>query len=345
MNRTRTPHSLADWLAALEGAGWDGKRAGSEWAGPCPKCGGTDRFHVRAGRSAEVVAGCRHGCTFADLARAVHGNGPRAGAGLPPWRNRPRTRPKTRPKAPKPLEAPKTRNGGGTPDFAALAEEVEEALTLGKRARAWIEARHLDPERLEGAGWRSSTGIEGRALLAEHGAALPQLIRRAESLLWLPVWDADGRPASYRARPLDIGGVGTRTLPGDKGRIYGAEAWCAPPGEVLHVAEGETDREALIEAGALWAVGLPGAGALHGAVVDLARAVEPSRVCPWFDGDRPGKWAAAALAGKLTAAGIAVRRWHFPPGMDCGDAWRQNPTALAAKVREMEDPNPRSEAA
>ena len=294
-----------------------------------------------------------------------------------PGRNGPEADPWAVRRPPKPLEAPKTRNGGGdprsgpipgdpaengahraterrkpdppkgrgTPDFAALAEAIEARLTLGKRARAWIEARHLDPERLEGAGWRSSTGIEGRALLAEHGAALPQLIRRAESLLWLPVWDADGRPASYRARPLDIGGVGTRTLPGDKGRIYGAEAWCAPPGEVLHVAEGETDREALIEAGALWAVGLPGAGALHGAVVDLARAVEPSRVCPWFDGDRPGKWAAAALAGKLTAAGIAVRRWHFPPGMDCGDAWRQNPTALAAKVREMEDPNPRSEAA
>ena len=44
-----------DWTGRL-----DLRRVGSEWVGPCPVCGGTDRFHVRRGQRGAVV-GCR-GC-------------------------------------------------------------------------------------------------------------------------------------------------------------------------------------------------------------------------------------------------------------------------------------------
>ena len=37
------------------------KRKGSEWVGPCPLCGGDDRFHVRAGQNGDALVGCR-GC-------------------------------------------------------------------------------------------------------------------------------------------------------------------------------------------------------------------------------------------------------------------------------------------
>lgn len=49
----RAPKTLADFVEA-----WPHLRqVGSEWVGPCPSCGGTDRFHVRSGSGATF--GCR----------------------------------------------------------------------------------------------------------------------------------------------------------------------------------------------------------------------------------------------------------------------------------------------
>ena len=51
------------------------RRVGSEFKGPCPICGGTDRFHVKAGRSADFLMHCRHGCQYSDLARELENRG------------------------------------------------------------------------------------------------------------------------------------------------------------------------------------------------------------------------------------------------------------------------------
>ena len=60
------------------------KRTGSgSWNGPCPLCGGRDRFHVKEGQGRALV-GCR-GCLdgqhdparFGELMRAVWGDDPR----------------------------------------------------------------------------------------------------------------------------------------------------------------------------------------------------------------------------------------------------------------------------
>ena len=69
----RQPRTLADWLEALAASGWEGRTVGREHVGPCPRCGGTDRFSVKEGRRVAVAAHCRHGCTFPQLAEAVHG--------------------------------------------------------------------------------------------------------------------------------------------------------------------------------------------------------------------------------------------------------------------------------
>lgn len=53
-----------DWLAALP----DLKKAGNEYHGPCPVCGGTDRFRVN-----NRGAFCRKGCSFQDLKETVFG--------------------------------------------------------------------------------------------------------------------------------------------------------------------------------------------------------------------------------------------------------------------------------
>lgn len=61
-NRTRS-HTVEDWVDALRRCGWQGFRVGKEWKGPCPVCGGTDRFHIGPGtKGAAVLVFCRH-CT------------------------------------------------------------------------------------------------------------------------------------------------------------------------------------------------------------------------------------------------------------------------------------------
>ena len=48
--------NVRDWTSRLRL-----KRSGSEWVGPCPSCGGKDRFHVRPGYQGRALVGCR-GC-------------------------------------------------------------------------------------------------------------------------------------------------------------------------------------------------------------------------------------------------------------------------------------------
>jgi len=51
------------------------RRSGSEYKGPCPICGGHDRFHIKIGQSVDLLVGCRHGCRFSDLARELERRG------------------------------------------------------------------------------------------------------------------------------------------------------------------------------------------------------------------------------------------------------------------------------
>ena len=54
-------HAPVDIVDALRARGVELKRKGAEWAGPCWKCGGKDRFHVKEGDQVAAVSGCR-GC-------------------------------------------------------------------------------------------------------------------------------------------------------------------------------------------------------------------------------------------------------------------------------------------
>lgn len=48
--------------------------AKGEWHGPCPSCGGVDRFWIKE-RSGEVKAHCRQGCEIGDLSTAMRADG------------------------------------------------------------------------------------------------------------------------------------------------------------------------------------------------------------------------------------------------------------------------------
>lgn len=369
----RESQSLEAWRAAVsrrcEHVRTEGR--GLRFA-PCPACGGgsRDSAWARQGR-AGIVAGCNGGCTFEALARALWPTErprPRPdGPGTAPRRLEARS---VRFGGPDPAETVNTgdpggknavgspvrperdpRRGRGTPgfrapmkdhaapmnarrpDFAALAEAVEASGPVHPAARAWIEARALDPDRLEAAGWRSMTGPDLDAMARQHGAAIPRAAVAAALVLAVPLHDPDGRALSVRVRPIDPPGP-TLTLPGDVGRLYGLASTGA--GDVLHVAEGETDAQSLVEAGAGAVIGLPGAGALHGAAMDAARAMDARRVALWLDGDPAGRLAAERLAGSLTGAGVSAWRWRYPPGRDVNDHWRADPDGLRLAVATME---------
>ena len=73
------------------------KKSGSEWSGPCPLCGGEDRFHVRevAGRALVGCRGCIDGYPASRTIQALCGNSQGGVRGrsspVPPITRKPRT--------------------------------------------------------------------------------------------------------------------------------------------------------------------------------------------------------------------------------------------------------------
>ena len=146
---------LDDWCDALSASGRGGRKSGGEWVGPCPRCGGQDRFAVKRGRDVEVVAHCRKGCSFHELRQAVFG-----GARLPAspcWQQEGR---KTARSAYPDLDP-------NSLDPAGLARALVERLVLTPDWRKSLSRRGLDPNRLAAYGWRSVDSADGWQPLAE----------------------------------------------------------------------------------------------------------------------------------------------------------------------------------
>lgn len=51
------------------------RRKGAQYSGPCICCGGNDRFHIQKGKMHPIVMHCRHGCSFAELAKKARDMG------------------------------------------------------------------------------------------------------------------------------------------------------------------------------------------------------------------------------------------------------------------------------
>ena len=170
MRPERTPEEWA------EAAGL--KREGRDYVGPCPLCGGTDRFHVKAGRVRAAVVGCR-GCDgpISKWEKAVFGdseNGPRAGGN---GAGRPRT-------PPRPVKAAPGRPGAAVgpsdADRRAYAVRVWESAT-------WIPKSPSHPARR----WlwnRQGADKPGPSLWWESLIPLPPVVHFLEAL------PADGWP-------------------------------------------------------------------------------------------------------------------------------------------------------
>ena len=174
--------------------------------------------------------------------------------------------------------------------------------------------------------WPPGTGRHGEVLIIPcrgmDGKIAGARFRTSKKLA------TTGETESGRKAPKVVG------LPGCPAVVYGADS-LRPGCRVVHVCEGETDSESLIEAGAAApVVGLPGATVWRPLVPLLTRhRVSIQRVVIWFDGDEAGQAAAARLAKRLVTA---VWTAQLPAGKDVNDWLRDDSEGLASAVTEAE---------
>ena len=72
--------SVEQILAAYQGLGLSARRRGQDWHGPCPVCGGRDRWHVTSDGAGGSIMACRQCGDFRAIAGALGLNGRPPGA-------------------------------------------------------------------------------------------------------------------------------------------------------------------------------------------------------------------------------------------------------------------------
>ena len=303
--RLREPlPDVEDWAARL------GLRHRSgEYAGPCPVCGGTDRFHVGRGRGGAARVGCR-GCidgrpakergeAFGRILRAAFperdGAEGRDMASHPPRTGEP------------PRRSPERDSGP--------ASGLDDADDAGRKAawRVWEQARPLAGTLAEIYLHARSVGHVAGASSLRFAAALSHRYAPGRfPCLVARVQDAHGGFLGVQRTYLAADGAGKANVEPERtsrGSLSGGAVRLAVPehGRLL-LGEGiETTVSAmLLFARAGWAtLGAPGLRA-----IELPEHVREVVIAA--DRDAEGLQAAAALARRLEAEGRAVeiRRPH-----------------------------------
>ena len=271
------------------------ERAG-ELIGPCPSCGGRDRFHVRARHDGGAIVGCRGCIDGRGIGGGATGFAAVIASAFPDHaaeRNRHRERagyPRRRPTRP-----------NNAPKIWGASEAAE-----GTPAAAYLRARHAWPPK---------------------GKKFPKM---PESVRWIP---AGGWPKGKGIPPLPnlaagailfgyskpcvtveaLNGLGGRVRETDTKiwrRTFGPKGggWFVPvprPGQAVAACEGECDALAL-------ALTRPDLEARSfGGSAGLAAARLPADGCGsviYPDGDRPGRDAARQLRKRYP--GAAVDEWR-----------------------------------
>ena len=136
-------YTVDDWTEAL-----GLRKRGRERKGPCPLCGGDDRFHVRLGRNGLAIVGCR-GCIdeqseatrnarYGELVRLVFPQDGKRRYGEPVSRHRPRR--DTRTGATRPNKAAQGRSGPTEAQTRAYVDRLwqdSESISLDAQHPAW----------------------------------------------------------------------------------------------------------------------------------------------------------------------------------------------------------------
>ena len=328
-----------EWAARLGNL----KRTGNgAFNGPCPLCGGRDRFHVKEGQGRALV-GCR-GCLdgqhdpsrFGELMRAVWGDDPRP--------------------------SPQRTNLPDNP-VPERGSTVSYARKLWARSQP-VPSDPLHPARL----WL--LGTAGHGPLWRPDVPLPSAVRWLPSgrrdggslvaaiapwaawrLAWpaLPTVDAvqlvfiggDGLPAK------DRDGLGKRSY----GKLAGGACLIGNPGpdERVGIAEGVADALAVAARFPCTVAGVMGTAGFRSP--ETAEALlDAFQVEIWGDQDGPGAAAAAALGEALAVRGVPVTARIVTRGKDPAAAGGQFPyvddALLTAEVRRavLADAIPEDEA-
>ena len=303
-----------DWVRAC-----DLSKRGSEWCGPCPLCGGKDRFHVRDADGRALV-GCR-GCIdgrlqedrrrqYSKLLREVFGNaGDLVTANAFTSRRR--------------SSETRSRTDAARADLAlSVARRIWDAgiKADGTPAHRYLVGRMVWPPNGVGPGLPASVRWLARdaAPAAVPGAQWFGLPPACAGAILYAFAGADGRIRSVSLDALDAGGA---RMEKRWRRTFGCKAgalFAVPPiGEstgVFVLCEGEVSALA-----AAWLH--PGARCIAtGGTAGMAnvclsgREHQPARIEIESDGDRRGEDAARKARDRLEAAGFVVHVEWRPNG-------------------------------
>ena len=296
----------ADWQDRAERLGL--RNRSGELSGPCPSCGGTDRFHIKR-RGGDALVGCR-GCIdgggrgFGAVLREAF---PERGPGRPAL-----TRPESRCE-PRAVET-------GKPPGAAVhaAEDARREDSRRKARRVWKATRPLTGT--VAAKYLTSRGVghvAGAPALRFHPALTHRNERGRFPCLVAGVQDVSGRFLGIQRTYIAPDGTGKAALDPVRASLGslagGAVRILEPAGDGLLLGEGIETTAAAVRVldwpGDAWAT--LGTSGLRAVVVpDSVR-----RVVIAADRDAGGLRAAVALSDRLESEGRRVTI-EVPP---CGD--------------------------
>ncbi len=287
---------------------------GGEYAGPCPSCGGTDRFRVQPERGLWWCRACRGGDRWADAIEYVRWrDGVTFGEAVRFLGGEMGQRPSRpiRPAAPELVAEPSATwraraNAIGAEAFNTLWSDA------GEQARAYLHGRGLTDDtilrfllgylprdvREDAEAW----GLAGDPIWLPRGIVIPWTI---DGYAWaLKVRRASGGPKYIAAR-------------GSAPVLFGADRMAGR--DTLVLAEGEFD------AMLLWQetrdlVDVATLGAAYRGIDPRAalRMLRAATILVAYDGDEAGKDGAA----KLNAMSGRMRRLELPAGQDVTDYYR-----------------------
>ena len=321
MRERRTAADWAERCADLKPAGR------GKWSGPCPLCGGVDRFHVESRADGGAIIGCR-GCIdglpqvsrrarFGEIVRAVW-----AGSGDSRTSERSTRRP----------SFAKAAREATRPEQMAAAQLWAAAIQDPGPVRRYLAARGIWPscEPLPG----TVRWVPADELIAARAfQGLPSANAMAGAMVCafrLPGADPAFVPPAVNVEALTNDGQHTRPrFRKDRGPKTGA-AFVVRPGNAneaspIHIAEGEVDALAI----AWWRrVEAWGAGGSSGVLPKLALPLllTGREIIIEADGDTAGRAAAGKIEAALKACGADVHVIRWPSGVDPADGltedWR-----------------------
>ena len=300
------------------------KVAAKEWAGPCPMCGGNDRFRVRADgwfcrhcknepwQDAITLVMAVENCTFADAWARMTGNA----FTLPPGRRRPVAKAKA--------EQP----AGWADKAAAMLQTAQKALYSAEDTRGadYLLGREITPDAwlAFGLGYKPDAWLPGTWNDKTKERTYP-----AQPAILIP-WYAGGRLVAIRYRFLSAhtytDGYGKEqsnkqgAMFGSafEGRLFGGQCLvrCAEDLRTLVICEGELNAISVWQIASETKADVLSLGSesqhLTPAMVDYARRFK--HIIVWADRPEVAKNLMAALPG---AYGISS-----PDGQDANDLLR-----------------------